>query len=836
MTARDTSGRPTAVTVNRDSGSDGCGSQQHPLRADGTPSTVRSSTAELRSRSGRVATPKETHGRPDVLPSAVTSFVGRRNAAAEVKRALSWSRIVTLTGVAGVGKSRLAVHVADAVRRGFPDGVFFVELAAVTDEGLVANAIAATLDLRDQSEASPVEALVDDLRHEHVLLILDNCEHLAGACGDIVSALLSAAPDVRVLATSREPLNIAGETVWPVPPLSVPAIEPADRVPIPSGEYEALTLFEQRAAAVVPGFTLTDGNRKDATRLCARLDGLPLAIELAAVRLRALTLPQIVDRLESGFQLLTEGNRSALPRHRTLSAAISWSYDLCTEEEQELWARCAIFTGGFDLAAAEAVCSGNGIPRDEVLPGIVGLVDKSIIGLHVTAAGPRYRMLETIREFGRARLDAADSTNRLAARHRDYFAAMVKRIDTESRDGTQREWSRWLVADRPNLWAALDFCIRQPGESLVGLQMASDLWYSWVACGVVRDGRLWLERLLEAEDTAGAERTRALWVLGWILVAQGSNAAAARRLDDCLKLAESSGDTVAGSYAIQLLGVARMFANDLEGAVTFLDRALSLHRRDSMWTAQALVAFPQRALAAAMLGDLDGALKLATECRRTSEPGELWVSSWMEFALGLAWWLKDDAVRSVEHLTRSLTMKHDVNDQLGIPFCVELLAWVASARHDDERAAMLFGFADALWHRIGTPLFGSDNLLGWSAQRRQHTRDVFSAGRFAELSDRGRAWSMDQGIAETLGRRPAAAEGERPLADRTTGELTAREREVAVLVADGMSNRDVASRLVISPRTAEAHVEHILTKLGFSTRAQIASWVAAGRLADVKSH
>jgi predicted ATPase/DNA-binding CsgD family transcriptional regulator len=766
--------------------------------------------------------------RSDLLPSTVTSFVGRRNAASEVKRALSRSRLVTLTGVGGVGKSRLALHVADIVRRGFPDGVYFVELAAVTDAGLVGNAIAATLELRDQSATGPLEALVDYLAERHVLLVLDNCEHLNDACGVTVSSLLSAAPHLRVLTTSREPLNIAGETVWPVPPLSVPGVDQSVGERAAYGEYESLALFEERAAAVVPGFRITSDNRDIAARLCARLDGLPLAIELAAVRLRALTLDQIVERLESRFQLLTEGNRSALPRHRTLSAAISWSHDLCSDVERQLWARCSIFSGGFDLDAAEDVCSGDGIPRNQVFAGIAGLVDKSILDLMETPAGPRYRILETIREFGRERLAESRALDSLAARHRDHFAALAERLDIASRGGAQREWSRRLVADRPNLWAALDYCIRQPEERLAGLQMASRLWYFWIACGNVRDGRLWLERLVDGDETSGPERAHALWVLGWILVAQGDNATGVGRLKECLEWAERNNDTVAASHALQLLGVARMFAHELEDAVTFLDEALQRHREGADWTAQALATFPQRALAAAMLGDLDGAVRLARECRGISEAGELWVSSWMEFALGLTAWLQDDAGQSVEHLVTAMTMKREVNDQLGIPFCVELLAWVASARKDDERAALLFGFADALWQRIGTPLFGYDTLLGWSEQRRKHTREVLGAPKYGELTSRGRAWSLDDGVDEALGHRhvPREVLG----VDRGTGQLTSREREVAALLAEGLSNRDVASRLVISRRTAEAHVEHILNKLGFNSRAQIASWVAAGHL------
>src|SRR4030088_89150 len=325
------------------------------------------------------------------LPAEVTSFVGRREAMAEVKRALSTSRLVTLTGVGGTGKSRLALHVAREVRRAFADGVCLVELAKCQDPSLLGDTVAAALGLSDLSNRDPVTVLVCYLADKHCLLVLDNCEHMLAGCAHLVAELLPAAPGLRVLATSREPLGIIAEHVWPVPPeASSPGAGWGQR-------YEALALFGQRAAAVVPGFALNEGNVVAVARLCQRLDGLPLGIELAAVRLRVLSVEDILARLEDRFRLLTTGNRAAPARHQTLRAAVEWSFELCTNLERTLWARLSVFAGEFDLAAAEEVCAGEGVLAEDVFTGVAGLVEKSLLTKREGAPVARYEMLQTIR-------------------------------------------------------------------------------------------------------------------------------------------------------------------------------------------------------------------------------------------------------------------------------------------------------------------------------------------------------------------------------------------------------------------------------------------------------
>ncbi|WP_345444760.1 ATP-binding protein, partial [Actinoallomurus vinaceus] len=350
------------------------------------------------------------------LPAEVTSFVGRRHEVAEVKRLLSVSRLVTLTGPGGVGKTRLAGRVGALLRRAFADGVWLVELADLANPDLLVPAVCEALRIRDHSARPAVEVLIDHLRDAQALVILDNCEHLVPECAVLVEALLRSAPRLRVLATSRQPLGVGSEQSLSVPTL--PVTSDGD-VGVVAGD--AVRLFAERAEAVVPGFVVTEDNREAVERICRRLDGLPLGIELAAVRLRALSVQQLLARLDDRFRLLTSGSRAVLPRHQTLRALIDWSYGLCTEAERSVWARISVFSGGLDLEAAEQVCVGDGIAREDMLDLVGGLVDKSVLVREEHPGTVRYRLLETIRQYGRERLIASGTEHLVQQRHRDYY-------------------------------------------------------------------------------------------------------------------------------------------------------------------------------------------------------------------------------------------------------------------------------------------------------------------------------------------------------------------------------------------------------------------------------
>ncbi|GAB3979970.1 LuxR family transcriptional regulator [Actinoallomurus acanthiterrae] len=760
------------------------------------------------------------------LPHDITSFVGRRKATAELKHALSESRLVTLTGVGGVGKSRLALRVGRELQRAFADGVWLVELAEIQDPAFVPSAVAAALGVLEQSARDAETVLVDYLASKRLLLLLDNCEHLLESCCLLADRLLSAAPGLRVLATSREPLGIIAERVWPVPPLSMPAQDATgDR---PYTDYEALALFQDRASMVMPGFTIGPDNAAAVIRLCRDLDGVPLAIELAAVRMRTLTADQILVRLENRFKLLTTGNRAAAPRHQTLRAAVEWSFDLCTESERTLWARCSVFAGEFDLDAVESVCTDDDADED-VFVIVAGLIGKSVLAVEQTGRIARYRMLETIRQFGQERLAEIGETEALRTRHRDYYLRLAEEADAGSCGPDQSELGDRLRADRTNFWAALDHCCTVPGEARTGLRMATALWYHWIACGFVRDGRYWLDRALALDPTPSGERAKALWINGWIAHLQGEPDTSQEFHRQSRDLAERLGDEATLTFATQFLGDSEMWAGDLEDAARLLDHALARHRASGRWTAPGLLAFALRAQTAGLLGDVDHAVALLDECRAIcASLGERWALSWTEWNVGVTWWSLNEPAKAVPHLRASLLNKQGLNDLIGIPCCVELLSWVAAAAGDFRRAAVLLGFARKMWEPIGRPLFESETLLAWSRQRAKETRAALGDAEFEADLRKGALLTQEDLVAYAVGGRepePRTTTLVPPEPDSDTA-LTTRECEVACLVAQGMSNKQIAAELVIAQRTAEGHVERILNKLGFGSRAQIAGWMA----------
>jgi non-specific serine/threonine protein kinase len=740
--------------------------------------------------------------------------------------------MVTLTGFGGMGKSRLALHVAYELRRAFPDGAHLVELASVQDPSLVPQAVAAALRLDDRSVRDPETVLVDYLAHKHLLLLLDNCEHLLDVCGRLTSTLLAAAPRLRILATSREPLGIGGERVWPVPPLSVPAMSESDsagpQLEAPSEQREALVLFEHRAAAVRPGFTLNKDNEDAVASLCSRLDGVPLAIELAAVRVRMLSVEEILTRLEDRFQLLSGSHRANAPRHQTLRAAVDWSFELCTEREQWLWARCSVFSGEFDLDAAESVCSGDGMSTEDVFVGTAELIDKSILARVGHGSQSRYRMLETIRQYGQEQLARAGTEAAQRRRHRDYYLHLAERSDAESAGPHQADWIERLRAERPNFLTALDYCLSTPSEAKTGLRMTTALWFYWAACGFVREGRTWLDRALALNTEASSERARALWINGWVAHLHGDRLGSLTSLRQSRALCQQLGDETELTYATQFLGDTEMWDNNFTRAVPLLDEALARHRASDHWTAPALLIFALEAQTAGLLDDVDRAMGFLHECQTLCTPrGERWALSWAEWNIGVTWWAAGDPEKAGSHLSESLRKKRALNDLLGHACCVELLAWVVGSTGDQYRAALLFGGLEKMWERVGTPLFGSETLLSWSRQARARAREALTTAEFEEVRAQGTRMSQEEIVAHALGEKFAASSASAEASASAAGAtLTKRQYEVAALLATGKSNKEIAAELVISLRTAETHVEHILVKLGFTSRTQVATWIA----------
>jgi predicted ATPase/DNA-binding CsgD family transcriptional regulator len=772
-----------------------------------------------------------------VLPGDVTTFVGRRRATAEVKRLLADSRLVTLTGFGGVGKSRLALHVARQLRRSFAGGVWLVELAGIRDPLLVGQAIAATLGVRDTDAAREPEAvLADYLADKQVLLVLDNCEHVVDACRQLVESLLSAAPGVHVLATSREVFGILAEHVWTVPPLSVPSVEdpdlPEQRLDgtQPCRQYESMMLFEERAAAVLPGFALSDDNEAVVARLCQRLDGLPLAIELAAARARTLSIEQILERMEDHDRVLATSGHSAQPRHQTLHAAVQWSYDLCSELERTLWATCSVFAGEFDLEAAEQICAINGLTADDVFAGVAGLVDKSILVRGAGGPGARYQMLEVIRQYGHDRLVERGDQSAVGRRHRDYYLRLAEKGDAEWFGPRQPEWVDRFRVERRNLWAALDSSLNEVGESRTGLRVVAAMGWYWTGSGVLRSGRYWVDRALALDTEPSHERARALWLAGMIAIAQGDMPYAFSALEECCDLARRLGDRSALAYGTQFLGRAKILRNDLSDALTLLDQAQAAHRALGELNSVTTLGLYHCGMAASLVGDVERAVGYFDECIATCEVyGERWSRSWALWGLAYTWLGQGDLRQARVRVMESLRLKRALNDQFGIPFCVELLAWLAGLEGAAERAAVLLGIASRMWEPIGTSLLGWEVLQDWNRRCTARSCEALRRQAFEANFQKGRQFTFDAAATFALGEEPTTPTRSPTHPRTSTTMLTKREREVANLVAQGMGNKQIATQLVISQRTAEAHVENILTKLGFTSRTQIAVWATENR-------
>ena len=765
------------------------------------------------------------------LPAELTSFVGRRRELKETRRLLAGSRMLTLTGLGGVGKTRLALRMAAEVRRTFPGGVWFVELAAVHDPQLVPHTVANTLELR-QVSADPAADLAAYLEGQQLLVVLDNCEHLTDACAVLASKLLAAAPGLRILATSRHVLGVEGEQILSVPPLSTPDSEVAAG---DATHYESVTLFLERACAVAPGFEITDDNRAAVVELCRTLDGIPLAIELAAVWLRILSPAQVLDRLEDRFRLLTSGRPAVPARHQALDATVGWSYDLCSPAEQLMWARLSVFAGGFDLDAAEYVGSNHAIDRDEVLGLIASLVNKSIIVRHQATQHSTawYHMLETIRQYGAERLTDAEEVRALQVRHRDHYRAVAGQFAAEGFGPNQADWFLRLRRESGNVRAALEFCLGDPREASAAYDIAAQIWNFWFA-GFLREGYRYLTRALDLATEPTAARAHGLWAASYLAMFATDFERNAEMLAECGEIAAGLDDPLLLARIKECRGHATLYQGDLPGAIELLEQA----RREFQAIGNALGEFDTLILLTACAFFLEDprddefsrqALALAEgHGAQSSTAYALW-------AVGIAQWRAGDFDLATRSLRRCVRLFLPMHDLTGISFGVQALSWCAAFAEPGERAARLLGAAQAVWRTSGAKVDETTAYSVFDQRSADALREAMGSGGFESTSfeqafAEGTSYSFDQAVALALGERNAA--GERtPASGRprtgAPGGLTRREQEVAGLLAEGLSNKDIAARLVISQRTVETHVDHILGKLGMTSRGQVASWVAA---------
>lgn len=765
------------------------------------------------------------------LPNPCSSFVGREREMAEVRRTLATSGLLTLTGTGGCGKTRLALEVAKDLAGAYPDGVWLVELASLSDPALVPQAVASALGVREQPGRSMTGTLANHLASRRPLLVLDNCEHLIDACARLAGALLSSCEHLRILATSREILGVAGETNLPVLPLAVPDAEHS--VPVEElTRCEAARLFVDRARSRRPGFTLNPQNVRAVARVCRKLDGVPLAIELAAARVTALAVEQVAARLENALELLNSGNRTAERRHQTLRATLEWSHRLLSERERELFGLLSIFAGGWGLEAAEAVVARSGLRENEVLDLLSALVDKSLVLAEASpGAGEilRYRMLEPVRQYARERLWESGEEERAGAAHASYYLSLAETAEPELLGPRPVAWLERLETEHGNLRAALGWFLDESpasgGRAGTGLRLAAALGRFWNTYGP-GEGRGWLERGLARSDAAPSPlRARALRQAGFIAIFQGDPRALAL-LEKALTLSRELGDESELAISISSLGHAVAHAGDHERLRALREEAGTLLRSPLKRPARAhLLLF--LAVAAMSQGDPERATARTNEALFLFR--ELEDIRHVAMSLGVAGISaleQGNPGRAERLFEEDLGLLRELRDKTGIVYGLLGMAGVAALRDHPARASRLWGASEILRETFGLPLTpmvrDHYDYEGYLAAARAGLDEASFEAAWSE----GRAMSPEQALEYALGaEEPAPPAPEAPPAERSLHPLTPRQREVAFLVARGLTNRQVAAELSLSEHTVATHVRGILRKLGLRSRTELAAWV-----------
>ena len=688
-----------------------------------------------------------------MLPVQLTAFVGRAHEVADVRRQLAGSRLLTITGVGGGGKTRLALEVAARLEA---DGaaVGWVELAGITDPELVAHHVAEQLGVREQRTASATQAIVDLVRDLEYVLVLDNCEHLVDSAARLVEALLRASPRLRVLATSREPLAIAGERAWLVPPLSLPVRDPGVTADAVAG-FDAIRLFVERAQDVLPGFVLDDGNAGVVAELCRRLDGLPLAIELAAARVRVLSPAQIVERLEDRFRLLATGSRSAVPRHQTLRAAIDWSYALLSADEQRLLDRLSVFSGGFTLEAAEATCATAADETAAVLDVLARLVDRSLVAMREAGGSARYALLETVRQYAADRLRARGEDELLRRRHAAYFHDLVAAAEPHFITAQRRPWLDRIHAEIDNVRQALAWS--READPAGHLRITGRLCWFWFATGFWSEGRRWSEDALALPVAAAPTPARAATLFAAAVIAclQAKAVEAHRWLEEAVALARAHGDERLEAYARNYLGMALVQQARPEGEAPVREAMAWFRAHDDLYGLRlSLLLVGSLRVAQRDFAGARPVLEEAVQVARTfGLPRELGISLQM---LGYAVLVEGDVDRATPLLLECMTALRQDPQYMFLARGLELLGIVAGKRGRVEDAAHLLGAGEALRETIGAAMMETDRQA--LAPRIAELRDAAGAEAFATAWREGRRLTLDQALAlATPAPAPAAA-------------------------------------------------------------------------------
>lgn len=767
------------------------------------------------------------------LPNPLTSFVGRKAEITKIKQSLASTRLLTLTGVGGCGKTRLALRVAGdfARARTFIHGICWVDLSHLTDPTLVPLATATALGLREAPDARLLEALSKSLGAKHVLMVLDNCEHLTSACAGLVETLLQAAPNLKVLATSREPLHVPGERTWLVPSLLIPEPKQILRNDDPTASlirYDGIRLFVERAASTLPSFGLNLENANAVLQICQRLDGIPLALELAATRVNVLTVEEIAELLNDRLALMALGNRTAvIPRHQTLRATLDWSYDLLSERERVFFQKLTVFAGGFTLEAAEAICSGDGIADGEILGMLSQLAHKSLVVAQTQERRwARYRLLETVRQYGEKLLRASSQSSTLHRHHAQYYCELAERTEPELRGPNQVDGLNRLEIEHDNFRAALAWSLTNERE--LALRLTAALSWFWRQHNHFSEGRRWLDAALAAETAAPVStRIKALTGMGSLAFAQNDDVLAAQFLNASLSLARSENDKRGIAWSLHGLARVANYQRDYPRAALLVEEAMRVFQdlgdRDGL-----AHTFYIRGLSERLQGNYAVARKHFQECLAVSRPvGDVWLIAWtlihsarVEYAMG-------DHARALAFVHESLGLCWELKTAWGVDVCLQLIAQLAGAQKVLRQAARLLSVVANL-----------DETYGFRAPLPKDRAEIeriltsarvkLGANKFAVAWAEGRALTLEQAVAEGLGL-TNLLEGKSKLnlpqlqeasSSLMLEPLNLRELQVLRLIANGHSNGEIADKLTLARGTIKWHVNNLFSKLGVHSRTQ----------------
>jgi predicted ATPase/DNA-binding CsgD family transcriptional regulator len=744
------------------------------------------------------------------LPSEVSSFIGRSAELDDIRRRLGSTRLLTLLGPGGIGKTRLALRVAEIEAGNYPDGVLLVELAALVDHHLVPQVVSDALATEPRAANPSSTDLVEQLRGRSLLLVLDNCEHVLDGVSALLDALLRACPGLRVLATSRQSLGVAGEAAWRVPSLPLPHPEEGSTERL--ARNDAAALFIERAAATSPTFKLTERNVRAIAQICVRLDGLPLALELAAARVRVLSPEQIAERLDDHFRLLTGGARTAPARQQTLRGALDWSFGLLSAHERTVFGRLAVFAGGWTLESAEIVCSDKTIARDLVLDLIDQLVDKSLVTAEVDATEVRYGYLQPVHAYALGVLRGSGESDNVRLQHVHAVTALVRETGVAWERDHQPTWIDRLQRELDNIRSALNWC-DQSGEIELGLQLVDAAWFFWNIRGHLNEWREMVEHLLgRAENIDQTVLAQGLLAAGYLATAQGDFAAARGFDERNLELARAMRDQPRAASALRRLGLDALAAGLPEEAVQKLEESVALSRAVGS-TRDARLALYVLGHAYRAAGDLNAAADAfqgALAAMRTA--GDGWHSAHVWIGLGLLAAQRGAVAEAAACLQTALDGFDTFGDRRVVASALDAQALLECELGHPQRAARLLGSAEGQRRMVGA---APEPFLRHDLQRA-------SARAHAAIGEDAYRQEFDSGVHMSLSE--ALVYARTRTVRHPASPLTPREREVASLVARGLSNRQLAEALVISEQTAETHVKRILSKLGFTSRAQVSRW------------